>query len=106
MNLESPIKTWNQNVINYVLHVWGSVNGPMQVNDIMTSHFLSSLTSAKKTPEHAVLSATMATKQGGLGIQHPRFTAIPAYFLTMKRNIQYVAEGVWTSNHTPTITLW
>ena len=27
------------------------------------------------------------------------------YFLTMKRNIQYTTEGIWTSNHTPAITL-
>ena len=47
----------------------------------------------------------MTTKQGGLGIQHLRSTAIPTYFLTMKRNMQYATEGIWTSNHTPTITL-
>ena len=55
-----------------------------------TSHLLASLTS---------------NKQRGLGIQHPRITAIPPYFLTMRRNIQYVIEGIWASNHTPAITL-
>ena len=32
-------------------------------------------------------------------------TAIPAYFLTMKRSIQYVIEGIRINNHTPTIVL-
>ena len=47
----------------------------------------------------------MYTEQGGLGIQHPRLTAISAYSLTIKRNIQYATEGIETSNHTPTIDL-
>ena len=71
----------------------------------MTSHFLASLTSNKAIPEHSTLIASMTAKQGGLGIQHPRSTAIPMYFLAMKRNMQYATEGVWTSNHTPTIAL-
>ena len=44
-------------------------------------------------------------KQGRLGIQHPWPAAIPACFLTVKRDIQYVTEGVWTSNHTHTPSL-
>ena len=53
----------------------------------MTSNFLASLTSNKTIPEHSAL------------------IVIPAYFLTMKRNIQYAIESIWMSNHTPTIVL-
>ena len=73
-------------------------------NDMM-SHFLLSLTSNKTAPDRFTLLPSMTTKQGGLGIQHPRSTAIPAYFLTMKCNIQCAIEGVWTSDHIPTINL-
>ena len=59
----------------------------------------------KNILEHSALIAAMTTKQGGLGIQHPRSTVISMYFLTMERNIQYATEGIWTNNHTPTITL-
>ena len=60
----------------------------------MIYQLLSALTNNGTTPEHAILIASMSTKQGGLGIQHPRSIAIPAYFLTMKRNIQHATEGV------------
>ena len=47
-------------------------------------------------------------KKRGLGIQQPRSTAIPAYFLAVKQDVQHVTEGVWTSNptppHCPTVT--
>lgn len=40
-------------------------------------------------------------KKRGLGIQQPRSTAIPAYFLAVKQDVQHVTEGVWTSNPPP-----
>ena len=71
----------------------------------MISHMISALTNNSATPEHDILIASMSTKQGGLGIQHPRSTAIPAYFPTMKQNIQHATEGVWTCDHAPPIAL-
>ena len=69
------------------------------------SHYPLPLIPNKTIPELSVLLASVTTKQGGLGIQHPRSTAIPAYFLTMKRNIQCATEGIWTNHHTSTIDL-
>ena len=66
-----------------------SQDGYLFLND-MKSHFLTSLKSNKTVSEHSTLLASMSIKQGGLGIQHPRSTAIPAYLFTMKRNIQFM----------------
>ena len=71
----------------------------------MRSHYLLPLIPNKTILELSVLLASVTTKQGGLGIQHPRLTVIRAYFLTIKHNIQYATEGIRTSNHTPTIDL-
>ena len=70
-----------------------------------TSNVLASLTSNKIILKHSALIASMTTKQGGLGIQHPRSTVILSYFLTMRCNIQYATEGIWASNHTQPIVL-
>ena len=58
--------------------------------------------------EHLVLISVMVTGQGGfdLDMEYPRSTAIPAYFLTNKSNIQYATEGGWTSINTVTIVLY
>ena len=72
----------------------------------ITSYFLSPLTSNKIFPEHSALFVSISTKQGSLGIQHPRSTAILAYFLTINVTYsKYATGGVWTSNRIPTIHL-
>ena len=38
---------------------------------------------------------TISDDKGGLGLQHPRCTAIPTLVLNMKRCIKYSSQGVW-----------
>lgn len=37
----------------------------------------------------------MSVNEGGLGLQHPRTTAISSYMMSTKRSLQYAQEGVW-----------
>ncbi len=63
----------------------------------MTNEFLAELTdcTAADIPQHSQLIASMSTNRGGLGLQHPRCTALPMTMLTTKRCIEYATQGVW-----------
>ena len=45
------------------------------------------ITNQVSLPDHVLHISTMATSQGGLGINHPRTSAIPTLILTLKRSI-------------------
>ena len=74
-------------------HVWTS--DMVTSFDAMLNDFLADLTCRDDLPVHAQLIATMSSNLGGLGLQHPRCTAIPAAILTTKRCLEYAREGVW-----------
>ena len=40
----------------------------------------------------------MSINQGGLGLPHPMYSAIPTAVITTKRCIQFATEGVWVSD--------
>ena len=61
----------------------------------MTNSFLSEVTGRSSIPDHAMLISNMSTNKRGLGLQHPRCTAIPTLVLHMKRCIEYSSQGVW-----------
>jgi hypothetical protein len=71
----------------------------------MIDKVLSAVTRRPSIPAHAHLIAIMSTKAGGLGIPHPRSTAIPTFILNTKRCIQYATDGIWIDQTTPKITL-
>ena len=71
----------------------------------MIDKVIGSVTRRPSIPAHAHLIATMSTKAGGLGIPHPRSTAIPTFIITTKRCIQYATDGIWIDQTTPHILL-
>ena len=66
-------------------HLWRSKMSDEFTN--MTNSFLSEVTGRSSIPDHAMLISNMSTNKGGLGLQHPRCTAIPTLVLNMKRCI-------------------
>lgn len=74
-------------------HVWQS--SMCDEFSTMVNSFIADLLSRDDLPCHAQLIASMSTNQGGLGIQHPRCTAIPSCIMTTKRCIEYTSKGVW-----------
>ena len=84
-------------------HLW---NSQMTSDfDSMTNDFLKDLTSRSDMPAHAQLIASMASNSGGLGLQHPRCTAIPATVLAVKRCLEYATSGVWVGAVSPPVKL-
>lgn len=84
-------------------HLWRS----SMVDDFntMCNNFLCSLTEREDMPAHSQLISHMSTSSGGLGIQHPRCTAIPMFVLTTKRCLDYCFNGVWLDRTAPTVEL-
>ena len=71
----------------------------------MVSETLAAITDQVSIPSHSELIATMSTSSGGLGIQHPRCSAIPSFILTTRRAIQYATDGVWVGHNLPLVHL-
>ena len=74
-------------------HLWSSDMSDQFT--LMINNFLSSLTDRTSIPDHAQLISNMSTNKGGIGLQHPRCTAIPSLILSFKRCIEYTSQGVW-----------
>ena len=74
-------------------HLWSSDMSDQFT--IMIRDFLASLTDRTSIPDHSLLISNMSTNKGGVGLQHPRCTAIPSLILTLKRCIEYTNQGVW-----------
>ena len=74
-------------------HVWDSA----MATDFsaMVDDFIATLTDRTDLPLHAHLIACMSSNCGGLGLQHPRCTAISTFVLNTKRCIEYTTNGVW-----------
>ena len=71
----------------------------------MVENVLAKLTKRESVPSHSLLISSMSTNNGGLGIQHPCSTAIPAFVLSTRRVIQYATNGIWISNTLPPVQL-
>ena len=71
----------------------------------MIDKVISSVTRRPSIPAHAHLIAIMSTKNGGLGIPHPRSQAIPTFIINTKRCIQYATDGIWIDQTSPKILL-
>src|SRR5210317_1738027 len=84
-------------------HLWDSEMGEAFTK--MVEDVLSTLTNRDTVPSHARLISTMSTANGGLGIQHPQSTAIPAFVLSTRRVLQYTTNGVWIGHTLPPVTL-
>ena len=74
-------------------HLWSSDMSDQFT--LMINDFLASLTDRTSIPDHAQLISNMSTNKGGIGLQHPRCTAIPSLILSFKRCIEYTSQGVW-----------
>ena len=61
----------------------------------MIGDILASVTGQRNLPRHAHLIATMSTSTGGLGLPHPRCSAIPSLILSTRRAIQYATKGIY-----------
>mgnify|MGYP003326218283 CR=1 FL=1 len=62
----------------------------------MVNEFLEELADQQESlPMHSELIASMSTNKGGVGLQHPRCTAILTVMLATKRCIEYATQGVW-----------
>jgi hypothetical protein len=85
---------------------WWLYDSEMTTNfQTMTTEFLSNLMGRNDLPTISELICTIAVKNGGLGLQHPRSNAIPAFILTTKRCISYATTGVYVGNHRPKVKL-
>ena len=84
-------------------HIWNS-SFCNEFSDMVNS-FLATLLLRNDLPAHAQMIASMSTNSGGLGIQHPRCTAIPSCVLTVKRCIEYTSKGVWVGKIHDRVTL-
>ena len=71
----------------------------------MIDSVIACLTQCTTVPIHASLISSLTTNAGGLGIYHPRDSAIPTFVLNLRLNIQYTTEGVWISNTQPLVQL-
>jgi hypothetical protein len=70
----------------------------------MTNSLIYRLTETTELPAHAEIISSLTTNQGGLGLQHPRANAIPAFMTTMKRCLKYSAQEVWLGYNKPRVT--
>jgi len=71
----------------------------------MVEDVLSKLTNRTTVPSHTTLISSISTSNGGLGIQHPQSTAIPAFILSTRRVLQYATNGVWIGDTLPPVQL-
>ena len=71
----------------------------------MVEDVLSKLTNRSSVPPHVGFISSISTSNGGLGIQNPRSTAIPAFMLTTRRVLQYTTSGVWIGKTLPPVQL-
>ena len=60
----------------------------------MINDFLQSLMAVHSIPAHSHILATLSLSNGGLGLQHPRLSAIPTFMLTTKRAINFATKGI------------
>ena len=74
-------------------HLWSSDMSDQFT--IMINEFIAALTSRHSIPDHSQLICNMSTNKGGLGLQHPRCTAIPSLVMSLRRCIEYTTQGVW-----------
>jgi hypothetical protein len=61
----------------------------------MTEAFLTNITRADDYSHFAHFMSAVPTRQGGLGIAHPKQTAIPTCILSIKRCLSFCLNGVW-----------
>eukprot|EP00956_Cyclotella_meneghiniana_P014656 scaffold22074_cov39-Cyclotella_meneghiniana.AAC.1 len=71
----------------------------------MTNSFIQTAISSEPLPEHAEIITSVSIKSGGLGLQHPRTSAVTHFMLTMKRCLQYCQDGVWLGFNKPRVPL-
>jgi hypothetical protein len=67
----------------------------------MTNTLICRLIETRELPAHEEIISSLTINQAGLGLQHPRANAIPAFMTTMKRCLQYSAQGVWLGYNKP-----
>jgi len=60
----------------------------------MLNEFLQQLMGTHSIPAHSHILATLSLSTGGLGLQHPRLSAIPTFMLTTKRAINFATKGI------------
>ena len=84
------------------VHISQYISNPFTA---MVENVLAKLTKRESVPSHSLLISSMSTNNGGLGIQHPCSTAIPAFVLSTRRVIQYATNGIWISNTLPPVQL-
>ena len=74
-------------------HLWSSDMADQFTE--MSNTFLAKLTDRTSLPDHSQLISNISTTKGGIGLQHPRCTAIPALILTLRCCLEYTHQGVW-----------
>ena len=89
----SDVLNCNESDLPNNWHLWSSDMSDQFT--IMITNFLADLTDRSSIPDHSLLISNMSTSKGGVGLQHPRCTAIPALILTLRRCIEYTQQGVW-----------
>eukprot|EP00956_Cyclotella_meneghiniana_P031932 scaffold85671_cov23-Cyclotella_meneghiniana.AAC.1 len=84
------------NITNGLPNNWycweGAFNGEFST---MINTMLEHITQTQDLPLHSQLISMMSINQGGLGLPHPMYSAIPTAVITTKRCIQFATEGVW-----------
>ncbi len=71
----------------------------------MLNSFLQRLLGTPSIPAHSHIIATTSLSNGGLGLQHPRLSAIASFMLSTKRAIDYSANGIFLPFNPSSITL-
>ncbi|EED86272.1 predicted protein, partial [Thalassiosira pseudonana CCMP1335] len=71
----------------------------------LLNSFLARVLTTSTIPPHAHVISTISLQNGGLGMQHPRLTAVPSFVFTTKRCIQYAEQGIILPATTSSITL-
>ena len=71
--------------------------------DRMTNTFLTTVTRCKSFPLLARIITSMTLRSGGLGIQHPRSSAISSFMFGVKCCISYCEQGVYIGPNMPII---
>ena len=82
---------------------WDCWESPLSTQfTTLISSYLQTLLNTNTTSYSSLTISTLGIRNGGLGLQHPKATAIPTFVLTTKRSIDYAINGIYLPS-SPTI---
>lgn len=85
---------------------WNTWESPFtRQYDSLIQSIISPITSNPAIPQHSINIACTPSKHGGLGLPHPRPSAISSLILRTKRNLQQTLQGIYTSPSSPLLHL-